>query len=69
MCGNIDGVHLATDHVVQRTVSVVGGARDHQALLCHPFDSVVLCTRGVVPQHLANVHAVLRGDVLRDAWL
>lgn len=69
MCSDINGVHLATNHVIHSTVSVVGGARDHQALLCHPLHSVVLSTKGEVPQHLANVQAVLGCDVFRDAWL
>lgn len=69
MCGDADGVHLATDHIIQSTVSVVCGARDRQAVLCLPLDRVVLSTRGEVPQHLANGEAVLRSDVLRDAWL
>lgn len=69
MCGDTDCVHLATDHIIHNTVSVVGGARDRQALLCPPLNRVVLSTRGEVPQHLANGEAVLRSDVLGDARL
>lgn len=69
MCSHIDGVHLATDHVIHRTVSVVGGARDCQTLLCHPLDCVVFSTRGAVPLHQPNGQAVLGSDVHRDAWL
>lgn len=69
MGGDIDGVHLATHHVIHSTVSVVSGARDGQALLCHPLDCVGLSARGEVPQYLANGQAVLCCDVLRYAWL
>lgn len=69
MCGDTYDVHLATDHIIHSTVSVIGGARDHQALLCPPLDRVVLSTRGEVPHHLDSGEAVLRSDVLRDAWL
>lgn len=69
MGSDTDGVHLATDHIIHSTVSVVGGARDRQALLRVPLDRVVLSTRGEVPLHLANGEAVVHSDVLRDAWL
>lgn len=69
MCGDIDGVHLATGHIIQSTVGVIGGAGDREALLCPPLDRVVLSTRGEVPQHLANGEVVLAIDVFRDAWL
>lgn len=69
VCCDVDAVHLATVHVVHDTVGVVGGAGDHQALLCRPFRCVVVSTRGHVPHYLADRQAVLSSDVLRDAWL
>lgn len=69
VCGDTDGVHLATDHIIHGAVSVVGDARDGQALLCASLHRVVVSARRVVPQHLANGEAVLRRDVFRDAWL
>lgn len=64
-----DTVHLATFHVVHGTVSVVGGAGDHQALLGHAFHCVIISTMGQVPQYLSDGQAVLSSNVLRDARL
>lgn len=69
VCCYDDAVHLATVHVVQCTVSVTGNTGGGESLVCLPRDCVVISTLGHVPLYLADCHAVLGGDVDRDARL
>lgn len=67
VCRDMEAVHLATQHVLEGTVVITGGAGDRQALLCFSFNCVVISTIGTVPLHMANHPAVLSSDALRDA--
>lgn len=66
---DVNGVHLATFHVGQRTVGVSGVAGDPQALLRYPVDCIEIGGGGHVPPHLADSHAVACDNVPRDARL
>lgn len=70
VCCDNDAVHLATVHVVQCTVSVIGNTGGGgESLVCLPRDCVVISTIAHVPLHLADCQAVLGVDLDWDARL